>query len=70
MNLFAIALAIAAMLTAIWPQWIELVFRVDPDEGSGALEWGLVALFAALAVMALLLARRAPRQRAMHRRRP
>ena len=60
MNIFAIVLALAAILTAIWPNWIELVFRVDPDQGSGALEWGIVGLFAALAVMASMMARRAP----------
>jgi len=63
MNIFAIVLAVAAMLTAIWPNWIELAFRVDPDYGSGAFEWGLVGTFAALSVVALLLARRASRER-------
>lgn len=63
MNIFAIVLAVAAMLTAIWPSWIELAFRVDPDYGSGALEWGLAGTFAALSVVALLLSRRASRER-------
>jgi hypothetical protein len=31
-------------LTVLWPDWIELAFGVDPDGGSGALEWALVAL--------------------------
>ena len=69
-NIIAIVLAIAAILTAIWPSWIELVFRVDPDQGSGTLEWGLVGLFAAVAVTAALMARRAPRQRTVNRRSP
>ncbi len=33
-------------LTVAWPDWIEGVFGVDPDAGSGALEWGLVVLAA------------------------
>jgi Na+-driven multidrug efflux pump len=56
------ALAIAfiglAILTAINPQWIETVFGVEPDAGSGALEWLIVALFGVLAVVAGLLGRR------------
>jgi len=42
--------------------WIELAFRVDPDNG-GALDWGLVGAFAALSDVALLLTRRAPSER-------
>ena len=62
LNIIAIVLATAAVLTAIWPNWIELAFRVDPDQGSGALEWGLVATFAVLALSSSLVARRARRQ--------
>jgi hypothetical protein len=54
----ALAIASAALLviTLAWKDWIEIVFRVDPDAGSGALEWAIVAVavcstlvFAALA---------------------
>lgn len=36
-------------LTAVWPDWIELIFGVEPDGGNGALEWALVAALAACA---------------------
>ena len=44
-------------LTLVNPQWIELVFNVDPDEGSGALELGISAVFLAMAVTSAFLAR-------------
>lgn len=44
-------------LTLVNPQWIELVFNVDPDQGSGALELGISAVFLAVAVLSGLLAR-------------
>jgi hypothetical protein len=41
-----------AAVTAIVPDWIEGAFRVDPDAGSGSLEWLIVAALA-LATIAL-----------------
>jgi hypothetical protein len=46
------AFVLLALVTALMPAWIEVVFRVDPDAGSGVLEWALVTVLALLAVIA------------------
>jgi hypothetical protein len=40
-----------AIVTAGWPDWIELIFHWSPDHGSGATEWLIVVvpLLAAIA---------------------
>lgn len=45
------------LVTLIWPDWIEEVFGVDPDQHSGALEWAIVALALAATLTFSLLAR-------------
>jgi hypothetical protein len=40
------ASALSALVTAIVPDWIEAVFRLNLDAGSGAIEWTIVASFA------------------------
>jgi apolipoprotein N-acyltransferase len=48
---FLVRLGLAAgsaalfVVTLVWHDWIEIVFRVDPDRGNGWLEW-LVVLVA------------------------
>jgi hypothetical protein len=37
------------VLTAAWRDWIEAIAGVEPDAGSGALEWALVAVLAVCA---------------------
>lgn len=44
-------------LTIAHSAWIELVFGVDPDRGSGALEWALAASLTLMAVAVILLMR-------------
>ena len=46
-----------AVVTAVWREWIEVVFRIDPDAGSGSLEWLVVAGLLSATVIAGLLAR-------------
>ena len=46
----AVALVLLA-LTLVWNDWIELLFRIDPDAGSGSLEWAIcIALIGSVAV--------------------
>ena len=56
-----VGLAILSVLlffaTLLWPEWIEIVFGVDPDFGNGSLEWLIMELTAISAVVAIFLAR-------------
>lgn len=54
----AAASAIAAVLTLVWSDWIEIVLRVDPDQHSGSLEFGIAAALFTIAVAFVLVARR------------
>ena len=53
--LMSVGLALATLLE---PTWIEATFGIDPDGGSGAVEWALVVGLAALGVAFGALARR------------
>ena len=44
-------------MTVVWKDWIELVFKVDPDAGSGAVEWSIMVVTLLLTVVFLALAR-------------
>jgi hypothetical protein len=56
-NGLAIVAGALAVMTAVWPDWIEAVFAIDPDASSGALEWAITVLAAAMALTAAWLAR-------------
>lgn len=43
--------AVMTVVTAIEPQWIEVLFGAEPDGGSGAVEWVLVAVLGAVAIV-------------------
>lgn len=49
--------AVMAVVTLVTRDWIEVVFGVDPDHGSGALEWALVVGLALVAVTLGAMAR-------------
>ncbi len=48
-----LSLVNAALLamTLLWHDWIELVFRVDPDEGNGLVEVLISASFLAMTLI-------------------
>jgi hypothetical protein len=46
------------VLTALWPAWIEGLTGLDPDAGSGALEWTVVGLCLLCALGTMFHARR------------
>ncbi len=49
--------AVLLLATLLWRDWIEIVLRVDPDHGSGSLEWSIVAVTALAAITFSILAR-------------
>ena len=55
--LLAIGNAVLLVMTVLWKDWIEIVFNVDPDAGSGALEWAIVAVTLLLTIAFVVLAR-------------
>ena len=52
-----LASTLFAVLTLAWKDWVEIVFKVDPDHHSGSLEWTIVAVAVAVTVIALAAAR-------------
>ena len=53
----AVVSALLLLLTLIRKDWIEVVFGIEPDKGSGAFEWFLVIGFATVTVAFTALAR-------------
>jgi hypothetical protein len=49
--------AVLLLVTALWPDWIEHLFEVQPDGGGGELEWLIAAALALAAIVAGGLAR-------------
>jgi|tagenome__1003787_1003787.scaffolds.fasta_scaffold20970229_2 hypothetical protein len=47
-----------AILTAVWPAWIEGLTGVDPDRGDGTVEWTVVAALGVASVLLALLSYR------------
>jgi hypothetical protein len=49
--------AILFVVTLISREWIEEIFKVDPDGGDGSLEWVIVAVLFAASLTLSVLAR-------------
>lgn len=56
-SILAAASTVFFLLTLFSRDWVEVVFHVAPDAGTGAFEWMLVAFTATIAAASLLLAR-------------
>ena len=54
----AVLTASLAVLTGVWPDWIEAVFGFDPDQHNGSLEWELTLALAVVTLILGALARR------------
>jgi hypothetical protein len=48
--------AVLAAVSYADPQWIEQVFRLEPDNGGGEAEWLVAALFLLVALASFALA--------------
>lgn len=58
----AIVSAFLFVLTLVTREWIEIAFGVEPDGGSGVLEWAITFAFLLAAVSLFVLARRDQRR--------
>ena len=54
----AVISAALCVLTLVFPEWIEELTGLEPDAGSGALEWIIAGVFLVAAVVSAGLARR------------
>ena len=52
----AIVTSILFVITLVQRTWIETIFSIDPDSGSGALEWLVVAALLAVTLGLFTLA--------------
>lgn len=55
---FSVLSGVLALVTVVWPTWIEAVTGVDPDAGGGGAEWVVVGLCVCLAVVTAVDTRR------------
>jgi hypothetical protein len=50
--------AVLCVLTVVFPEWIEALTGLEPDAGSGSLEWIVAGVFLTATVASAILARR------------
>jgi hypothetical protein len=57
-GVLALVSASLALATLVWRDWLEIVFRIDPDRHSGTAEWAVAVVCATIALACAALARR------------
>jgi hypothetical protein len=65
-TVLAVFSAALFVVTLVSRDWIEIIFRVDPDRGNGWLEWAIAAAAFGLAVTFALIAGREWRRTIRH----
>ena len=55
--ILSVSALVLAVVTLLWNDWIEIVFKIDPDSGNGSLERGIVAALVVAAIACAWLAR-------------
>jgi hypothetical protein len=53
----ALVAGILIVVTLVWYDWIEIIFNVDPHQGSGLLEWLIVGALLVVTIALSILAR-------------
>jgi hypothetical protein len=53
----AAATGVLAIVTVLWHDWIEAIFGVNPDNGSGSAEWRTVTVLVIISVATAIGAR-------------
>ncbi len=56
-TVIAIVASILFVITLVWHDWIEIIFKVDPDHGNGLLEWSIVGALLVVTIVLFILAR-------------
>jgi len=53
----ALVTGVVFAITLVWHDWIEILFNVNPDQGSGLLEWLIVGALLVATIILFVLAR-------------
>jgi len=53
----AIVTGILFVITLVWHNWDEIIFKMDPDQGSGLFEWLVVGSLLVVTIALIVLAR-------------
>jgi hypothetical protein len=53
----AIVTTLLFVITLVWHDWIEIIFKVDPDQSNGLLERSIVGALLVVTIVLFILAR-------------